>query len=279
MKEEHVEFDPDYWGVSTVSEDQPSLFPDEPPSGTEPLPTPIADAGRDALKSGWVPEGFTSALYVSAGTDTKAPVYLRNERFESEVAADITAPDFFVYVDQRHPLRLGRPELSHRDDRTQVETVDKIPFRSLDVRGHMVLLKITSDRHPDRQVVVLRLRMKNEDFALAALAEGWSPEWFIGVCDGCAGWGGNTRCENEVRDASSSIPIRLGVRYWVTDHLNCIDVPLPSEGETGEFITNLPNGSALRQVAFLSNDWSSSNFRYGSRIFEVMEDASGAPLT
>lgn len=95
------------------------------------------------------------------------------------------------------------------------------------------------------------------------------PEWFIGICDGCAGWGGNSRCENDTEDISASIPIRLNIRYWVTDHFNRDHPPLPLEGDPDPFSMPLPNGSTLRQVAFISNHWRSSNSRYGSRVFEV----------
>lgn len=229
----------------------------------------LADATEYAVSRGWVSADPVAALYVSAGADTKAPVYLRNERIRPVCGEEIEAPQFFVYVDKGSVLsRLG-VELTHDDEHTQVETIETVRCRAVGHVGHLLHVRVTSDRYPRRNVAVLRIRMENETFGRAALAEGWSPDWFIGICDGCAGFGGNWRCENEIRDLSASIPIRLKARYWVADHFNCCQIDLPPETHVPHLRLPLPNGTVLRQMALISRHWRSSNSDQGSRIFEL----------
>jgi hypothetical protein len=118
-------------------------------------------------------------------------------------------------------------------------------------------------------VAVIRLKMRNEDFAEAAISESWSPDWFIGVCDGCAGFGRNDRCENETENVSLSIPLRLATRFWVTDHFSPDEVNALLRSRDPSDPRTLGDGSLLRQRVFLSEDWDSSNHRNGTRIFEV----------
>jgi hypothetical protein len=229
----------------------------------------LTGAADYAASRGWISRDPVVALYVSAGADTKAPVYLRNERIRPICGEEIEAPQFFVYVDKGDILsRLGT-ELTHSDEYTRVETLETVPCMAVGHVGHLLHVRVTSDRYPSRDVAVLRIRMENETFGDAALAEGWSPDWFIGICDGCAGFGGNWRCENEIRDLSASIPIRLKVRYWVTDHFNCCEIDLPPETHVPHLYLPLPNGSVLRQMALISRHWRSSNSDQGSRIFEL----------
>jgi hypothetical protein len=252
-----------------------------PPSKVRPSrsrydPTPLADAAREAQRRGWISSGFRSALYASAGQCTKAPVYLRPEVLTERGLTDVRVPEFMVYADKDQPFDSQSFALSFDDDdRTMVETVEVVPIASFGVPARLLRVHVASDRFPDRQVAVLRLKIENEDLAILAIAEDWSPEWFIGICDGCAGYGGNmecdgaSHCENEIEDYGVSIPLRLGVRYWVTDHFSSSAgrFGLPSEEPEGTL--DLPSGARLRQVAFLTSHWDSSNFDCGSRIFEV----------
>ena len=122
--------------------------------------------------------------------------------------------------------------------------------------------------------------MTNDEFADLALSEGWTPQWFIGVCDGCGAFGGNHRCECDL-EPTHSIPLRLGARYWVTDHLHRADVQGTREGGERDLVNGqlvrsrdsaFPVG--LRQVVFLSTGWRSrvaDTIRLwgGARVFEV----------
>jgi hypothetical protein len=249
-----------------------------------------------AVKEGWIEEPVVPALYVSAGGDTNPFILLHPDFLSGQAEAQIEAPNFFVYVDAERPGNGENAGLRFEDDRTTIQTEAELPSNLGDAEGSLLRVSIKSDRMTERQVAVLRLRMTNEEFAQAALKEGWSPEWFVGVCDGCGAFGGNTRCECDL-EPEHSIPLRLNARYWVTDHLPRGDVRGTREGGEEDLVNGqlvrsrdetFPIG--LRQVAFLSTGWRSrvaDTIRLwgGPRVFEseplvqdTPSDALGAPL-
>jgi hypothetical protein len=240
----------------------------------------ISDMHALAIREGWIEPSEASALYVSAGADTKPMALLHPDFLARQGASSVKAPSFFVYVDQDRPASPD-DQISFEDERTKIETTTSLPQ---DLEGHqadLLRVSLASDVLSERDVVILRVRMLNEDFAQFALAEGWSADWFIGVCDGCGAFGGNSRCENALVDPNESIPLRLGSRWWVTDHLPGSDAPTTRSGGA----TDLANDQAvrpkdlafdlsLRQIAFLSTDWRSNvadttRLYGGARVFGV----------
>ena len=259
--------------------------------------TSISSALTIATEEGWVSEPLVPALYVSAGGDTKPFTLLHPEFLAKQADGRLDARNAFVFVDAGRPGNGENNGLAYHDGRTKITTVREETVEVANGTGSLLFVSIESDQMASRQVVVLRLRMTNEEFAQTALAEGWSPEWFIGVCDGCGAFGGNSRCESDL-EPEHSIPLRLGVRYWVTDHLPRADVQGTREGGEEDLVdgqlvrsrdASFPIG--LRQVAFLSTHWRSNvadtiRLWGGARVFEAerietdgLSDAQNAPLT
>ena len=89
--------------------------------------------------------------------------------------------------------------------------------------------------------------------------------------------------ENSVLDPDESIPLRLGVRYWVTDHLPGTNAPGSREGGADDLVNDQylrphdPRSELrLRQIAFLTSGWRSClpnalRMYGGARLFEAMK--------
>ena len=185
---------------------------------------PIATVEQAARRLGWIEGKPVRALYVSAGADTQPFSLLHPDFLAKQTGKTLPAPTFFIYVDQDEPQPQADPRLSFSDERTQIETVSHERLAG-SLPADLLRVRLASDQLSEREVTVARLRMLNEDFATLAWEERWQSQWFIGVCDGCGGFGGNTRCENDITDPERSIPLRLGARWWVTDHVPGSDAP------------------------------------------------------
>ena len=223
-----------------------------------------------------------SALYVSSGTDTKAITFTHPQFLARQIGAEVEPPKFFVYVDK--DVDPGSGELSFDDGRTIIRTIEQEPFDVHGFPGQLARVRMESpeldsgtaaDLRGD--VGLLRVQADNEAFALAALEEEWSPSCFIGVCDGCGAFGGNTRCENQVLNLETSIPVRLRTPWWVTDHLPGSTAHGGDDPANGDEVNSTePEFPArLRQRAFMSTNWRSrvsENIRLhgGARLFDVM---------
>ncbi len=194
-----------------VLHDQPELPP--------PPPGPIRAAQDLAEREEWIPQCSLACLYVSAGADTRPLTYLHHEVLTDDVVSDWIIPEFFVFVDRDLPGSDGEMELSFDDGRTKVETIEQREVAS-DSWETAALLRVTvtSDRFPVRECAVLRVKSDNERFCQDALAEEWSPEWFIGIRDGCRMFFERNPCWNVIDSVEDSIPLRLRVNFWLTDH-------------------------------------------------------------
>lgn len=222
---------------------------------------------------GWLEGPLTRALYASAGNDAKPMTFLHPAFLERQGATEIPAPSFLVYVDQRAPSSRERVPISFDDERTKIETTETIPIRVGTGRAYLLRCEFHSRELGARTVAILRVRSTNDQFLRLASREGWSPETFVGICDGCGGFGGNDHCENNF-DPESSLPLKLGARWWVSDHF---DRPLadldPQDGATfGDPAGEHP--ATMTQVAFLSTLWRSKvndqrRLRGGARIFSI----------
>jgi hypothetical protein len=201
---------PDPNQLALIPEPVEHLGPEPPP----PPPGPIREAQAYAEQEGWIPEGSLSCLYVSAGMDTRPLTYLRPEVIPEEVVADWVLPRFFVFVDRDQPADGDDLSLEFDDGRTRVETIEERTVDS-ETRDMAALLRIRlrSDRFPVREYAVLRICGDNEAICQESLSEGWAPDWFIGVRDGCGG------CFNIIDSPERSIPLRLGVSFWLTNDL------------------------------------------------------------
>jgi hypothetical protein len=221
----------------------------------------------------WIPRPAVSALYASAGTDLRPITLTHPEILKRKSGKPIEAPSFFVYID-KNPFEIAN--LSFDDERTRITTTS---CRSLTLHGfeaQLLRLRFESIELGLRDVAVLRVQATNDAFTDAALAEGWRPHLFIGMNDGCGGFGGNDRCENQLLDAAQSIPARLRAPWWITDHLPGSTARGGDDPENGEIVQSSDPRYpiVLRQVAFLCTSWRSNvnetlRLYGGARLFET----------
>ena len=236
------------WLNPEPDEDQLSLLP-EPVEQLDPEPPPPAGPIRTLQQqvedAGWITNESVACLYVSAGTDTRPFTYLRPGVIPGDVVAEESLPRFFVFVDMAEP---GREEvaLSFEDDRSRIETIDHHALgRGPWEFASLLRVRIGSDLYPNREYAVLRIRGGNEEITQEALAEGWAPDWFIGVRDGCGG------CFNIIDSPEQSIPVRLGVSFWLTNDLRGYGLIDENFNRLHEFGHSIPvaGGQRLLEIA------------------------------
>lgn len=69
----------------------------------------------------------------------------------------------------------------------------------------------------DRACKVLRLEASTDDLYRIPAKKRWTPDMFIGVCDGCR-LGDNHRCENSLALEESPLRLLEPPAWWVTEH-------------------------------------------------------------
>jgi hypothetical protein len=241
--------------------------------------TTITEFCTSAQTREWVTEPIATALYVSAGVDPRALTFTHPDFMAVRGAADVPAPNVFVYLDKRPrpaeddvPIAFGTAA-----DPTQIQTermvraeIDGCPAYVLDVRW-------TSTRLSDRNLRVLRIKASNRLAAQVVAPERWLPDVFIGVCDGCGGLRGNARCENDLKawplGAGQTLP-----RWWITDHLTnagLAHVAMPEDGEV--ILGPTPRFPyRVRQQSVVSPVWrgpcwgAATRLEGGARVLEVV---------
>ena len=221
------------------------LHPELPP----PPPDLIGSSHRQAELRRWIPEDSPSSLYVSAGNDTRPFTYLRPEVISGELVADSALPRFFVFVDRDEP-RTDNLALEFEDGRTSIQTVEQRQVETNDWgRASLLRIRVESSRYPDRGYAVLRIKGDNQSLFRSSLSEAWSPDWFIGIRDGCRMWRNASPCTN-VLDSPDSIPLRLGVSFWLTDHLWSLPTSARNRAVpfSPENLIAVPNAGHLREL-------------------------------
>ena len=221
-----------------------------------------------------------AALYLSAGSDTRALTLTHPAVLAKQSGRMLEEMSFYVYVDQSAPCEDPALNFTDSTGRTQINTVDVVDHPVGPFDGYLLSINTESTEMPARKISVLRVRAQNDEFAALALAEGWHPHCVISVCDGCNGFGGNTRCESKFSDAATSIQCRLKPSWIITDHLPGSTAQGGDDPKNGDVIRSTePNfGFVAEQVAFLSTGWRGTGLRDkgnhlgnlygGARLFE-----------
>lgn len=227
----------------------------------------IRGASARAVELGWIADQAATGLYVSAGTDAMALTFLHPQFLKEQTGRDIAGPDFFVYVDRVGPE--GHDPIGYRDDETTIVTEEVEPW------GDGGKVRHESSRFGSRSLAVLRVKASNRRLADRAVAEGWEPDLFIGMNDGCGAFGRNGTCENQMTRAEDSIPVKIGAAWWVTDHLPGSTAAAGSDPKNGEVVSSKGGEFPvdLRQAGFLSTKWRSltrHRLYGGARIFELV---------
>jgi hypothetical protein len=279
------------WGDRASPSDAPRLILDAPDGATfrprgkqssfrksDGRFSRISDVRSYAEESGWIDGSGADLFYVSSGNDSR-PLFSLSGTGLAQFGIDADkAPSFFVYVDHSHPERASEPNLrdpEHESVEIHLEESEEVQIAGFP--AFLLFLTVASSSEDSRRVAVLRIKTGNEEVGNLAEAEGWSPAWFVGICDGCNGYGGqiedprlrgedglHMRCENQVAEGFHSIPLNLKVKYWLTDHLRLG----PELLEVNEAHT-LPPGDHLRLIGPWS-DWPDSGFFGNPSLYEVV---------
>jgi hypothetical protein len=219
-----------------------------------------------ALQAGFAP-GLSTALYASAGADTKALVFTHPEFYEHRSVTAV-APEFFIYVDRAPPATLSFQD-AHTTiaGQSQSGSVAGLPATFMDVT-------VTSDRYANRTLKVAYIQAENTDVGLLTFSEQWAPDTFIGVTDGCR-FGGNLSCVNNLSRLDLSPAQAAAVKlpkWWITDHF--VNHEPFDELRDGDVVRSADPlfPVAFHKLALLSGDFG----RYGrgairgATIFEVV---------
>jgi hypothetical protein len=224
-----------------------------------------------------------TALYASAGYDTKAISFL-NPGFLMDRGVDgYNAPEFFIYIDRSYVDQSPIP-FSYKDENTIITTDWNIEIDYFDYAGHCIGITYDSKKYGKRRVSILFVAMENKDIFPIMQNERWIPDTFIGVCDGCCFGGNMDGCVNTLEPSPINMPMP---KYWVTDHFSIL-----GRGILGTFDTyraNLPNPLPVsedvispnrnyrykfRKVALLSSDWGGYASHHpqlgGATLFRVL---------
>jgi hypothetical protein len=215
----------------------------------------IRSAYARAVDLGWIDDQASTALYASAGTDAMALTFLHPLFLKEQTGREIAGPQVFVYVDRTGPEGRQGP-ISFKDEETVITTKATEPWVDGPFAGHLTRVSHESSRFGCRSLAVLRIKASNQRLASLVLGEGWRPDVFIGMCDGCGAFGGNGICEN---------------------HLPGSTLEAGCDPKNGEMISSKAAGFpvTLRQAGFLSTKWRSltrHRLYGGARIFELVPD-------
>lgn len=228
-------------------------------------------AELEAYVAGKLSVAPCTALYASSGADLRALTFTHPDALAARGAPPELAPSLYVYVD-----RWGRWDDSayeFADGRTRIEVEQTTPLQVGRFRGRLLLVRWRAEpgsSHPEfrpRLIALAVMRGQNEDVASHLALESWVPVLFIGVNDGCLGFGGNRHCVNELTVHGFPRELLQGglvPRWWVTDHFRNAN-PVGAEFRPGDYVVSVEEGFPLRfrKLAFLSSEFGT---RYGTAL-------------
>ena len=194
---------------------------------------PITELMQESSVWTGMPVNSPAAVYLSSGNDSRMLTVTHPDHLRAKADGGPTPEPFAFYVHVDKQTSVNRPGLDFRDANTQVDEWDREIVR-ID-RHQAILLKLTlrSDRYPERNVAVLRIRATNNQFTKLAQAEDWKTHCLITVCDGCA-FGGNRHCENDISGRRQTNLLKLRPDWLITDHfrrgIHGTD-PVPQDGQ------------------------------------------------
>jgi hypothetical protein len=172
------------------------------------------------------------------------------------------------------------------DDSTTIETVDSEPVRAGGIDMRLARVRYTSTSFARRDLAVISIKADNRHIQPVWHREGWLPELFIGVCDGCR-YGGNPSdaCVNRLdvpSDMSRSEADQVRVpKWWITDHFR--DVRSYGELRPGDHVESLDERFPFtyKKIALLSSDWGTyaDSAMAGATLFSVERRAAVSPAS
>jgi hypothetical protein len=220
-----------------------------------------------------------TALYASAGADTRQYTFLHPEFLSRHELRNVPAPNVFVLVDHRQ-----QPDPKFSDPATTIKTLSSEPVQASGIAMRLSHVRYTSDQFGARDFAVLTIRADNRAVQPIWHREGWIPEIFIGVCDGCR-YGGNPPefCVNRLA-VPTAMPLAEAAavpvpRWWVTDHF--LDNKPFAELGRGDLVESADDRFPFkfRKLALLSSEWGGygGSVLLGATLFEVIH-RDGSPI-
>jgi hypothetical protein len=213
-----------------------------------------------------------SALYPSAGPDTKQFTFTHPEFFARRGLAEVPDPNVYVLVDVN-----AQPPPAFTDAATELATTDAELLTVGGVEMQLLTVRHHSDTFADRTIAVVSVTIDNREIQPIWHREDFVPDVFIGVNDGCR-WGGNPKefCVNRL-NVPPGMPqavadaIRVP-RWWIADHF--MDIQAFVELGVGGLIrsSDARFPFAYRKVALLSSDWGkyAGPAMAGATLFETV---------
>ncbi len=218
----------------------------------------------------------TTALYASAGADTKILVFTEPNFLAERGVGIVGNISTYVLLDSNQTLLAEKGGLKFSDSRTTITS-------RLTERGSLWgfdagLFEVTVVTERGTRVCeVVRVSVSNEQFAPTAAAHSWVPKVFVGVTDGCR-FGGNDNCVNrlDLGGLSAAAVRRVSLpSWWITDHFADAVVPdtLPVGGRVESRDSRFP--ACFQKLALLSTDWGAygghgSTAIGGATVFSVV---------
>lgn len=221
---------------------------------------------REAIEAATAASGKMrpiTAFYPSAGYDTAPFMFLHDAFRRHRGAWGPPTPDLYVYVDMMGPSELERSSLTFQERRRgNALVVETVSSRALSIEGNsssLLSVAFHSDvEDEERNYAVLRIRCENRTALEMCVRATWSPDVYVGVCDGCGAYGLNYRCENTLLPDKYGRPPFLMFqetpRWWVTDHFR--PRTLWHRYASGDLIPVPPSFPfTIQKIALLSSRW------------------------
>lgn len=227
----------------------------------------------------WVNEEPVTALYPCCGQDTMPFTFTHPDFFKHLDMQDIPSPNVFIFIDKiEHHLEYDDANLS-----IAVVRKEDISIFGHNAAFHQLVWSSSADREwliqKERNFFVVYLVGNWRRFPHVFSQEGFVPDFFVGVTDGCR-LGGNPECVNRLStnglgyEEAARIPMP---RYYITDHFENAQIPNPCR--RGDFVSSMDESFPLvfKKLALLSTDWGNyggwTNLG-GATLFKVFPTAS-----
>ncbi|MFP4477654.1 MAG: hypothetical protein ACLFOY_18995 [Desulfatibacillaceae bacterium] len=246
----------------------------------------IAEAVRAAADRVGVPHAVSTALYPCAGIDLLAVARTRPEHYAALDVKGAPSPDVFLYVDTADPIEGGN-RFGFEDDFCRIGHAGLLSGALGGHPCHEVHLNVESGARGGEEkagftVVLLCVTASHQEFADVVDSEGFLPDMFIGVTDGCI-LGGNKSCVNQLvlrQEHQKTYKDRCMPGWYVTDHFrNCLPMKNPVPG-TVVRSTEPAFPHAFELVARLDSGWgeySRHSPLKGATLFRCVPAGATAP--
>jgi len=224
----------------------------------------------------WVGGQPVTALYPCCGQDTKPFTFTHPDFFNHLGLANTPGPNIFIFIDkEEHKLEYNDANLTIEVAGEETGSIlgsnavfQKIVWISSSGEEWLVQRK--------RNLFVAYLVGDWRRFPVVFKREGFVPDFFIGVTDGCRMGGGNPECVNRLSTSGLTYEEAERVeipRYYITDHFENATIPDPCPKGASVRSNDAEFPYVFRKLSLLSSEW--GNYGYhttlgGATLFEAI---------